>query len=301
MNDKDQSLYIRNLEIIIARKNKKIESMKMNAGIDNHSRCIAYSMSCPVSQIMKDASHLEKELRSIYDIPDSIKGVETSGRSRVFEHLTSLLDQLTYHTSLVEELVESIVSKKWSNPDTEEMSDLNKVVTHWAERIRSEGHIDPGIRITLKLNRYIPNLPMRESELFQVIYHILKNAVEALPTSKGGNVTIKTDISDKNVIFEIMDDGYGISRDIRQKIFDPFYSTKSHSSSGKPHPGLGLYIAEQVIKSYGGRIELHSEESIGTVISVFLPVIENRYRSSGSHINNIDESPQETEVTKNVP
>ncbi|MCK4537822.1 MAG: HAMP domain-containing histidine kinase [Candidatus Krumholzibacteria bacterium] len=281
--------------------------MKMNTGIDNYSRCVAYSMSCPVSQIMKDASHLEKELRSIYDIPDSIKKVETSGRSRLFEHLTSLMEQLTYHTSLVGELVDSIVSKKWSRADTEDMTDLNRVITHWADRIRDEGHIDPGVRLTLKLNRNIPDLPIRESELFQIVYHVLKNAVEAIPSSRGGNVTIKTDISDKTdssnrtVIFEVMDDGYGIQREIRQKVFDQFYSTKNHSSSGKPHPGLGLYIAEQVVRSYGGRIELHSEEGIGTVISIFLPVTENEYRSSGSQINSMNESPQETDVTRNVP
>jgi len=98
-----------------------------------------------------------------------------------------------------------------------------------------------------------------------------------------------------------MDDGHGIQRDIKQKIFDPFYTTKRYSSSGKPHPGLGLHIAEQVVQSHGGRIELHSEEGIGTVISVFLPVIENEYRSSGSQNNDMNKSPQETNVTKNVP
>jgi len=88
-----------------------------------------------------------------------------------------------------------------------------------------------------------------------------------------------------------MDNGYGIRKEIRDKIFTPFYSTKKQREEKENHPGLGLYIACRIAEEYGGRIDLQSEQGIGTVISVFLPISEKAYRSSGSQSDVMDNSP----------
>jgi signal transduction histidine kinase len=68
------------------------------------------------------------------------------------------------------------------------------------------------------------------------------------------------------VVFEIADDGIGMRPEIRDRIFDLFYSSK-----GQAGTGLGLFIARQVIQQHGGRIEVESAPGQGTRFRVRLP------------------------------
>ena len=67
----------------------------------------------------------------------------------------------------------------------------------------------------------------------------------------------------------ISDTGAGIAPEIREKIFDPYFTTKEIGKG----TGMGLAIVHGIVKSYGGFISCHSQPGEGTVFHVFLPVI----------------------------
>ena len=96
------------------------------------------------------------------------------------------------------------------------------------------------------------------------IYHLLFNAVEATP--RGGTITISTLISDENVILEISDTGKGFRGDETEKLFDPFFSTKKHSY------GMGLPLVMHIVIEHLGKIDVESEEGIGTTFRLTFPV-----------------------------
>jgi len=69
---------------------------------------------------------------------------------------------------------------------------------------------------------------------------------------------------------QISDNGIGIPGDQQADIFDPFYTTKEPGKG----TGLGLSVSLSIIESLGGRMEMESAEGQGSVLSVFLPLIE---------------------------
>ena len=126
----------------------------------------------------------------------------------------------------------------------------------------------------------LPKVNVDKAGLKQVILNLIKNAVEAM--SSGGNLYIQTrhfsvPVGSRHVVekkdaigyIEILvrDEGPGIPDAIKEKLFDPYVSTKK---SG--HFGLGLSIAYNIVKSFQGYITCESIPGKGTVFKIELPV-----------------------------
>lgn len=105
-----------------------------------------------------------------------------------------------------------------------------------------------------------------EGELRQVFLAIINNALEAMEGK--GKLQMEIENHGKEVSVRISDTGPGISSKIADQIFSPFITTKSE----KGGTGLGLYIANRIIKEHGGRIEVFSEEGKGATFTITLPI-----------------------------
>ena len=102
------------------------------------------------------------------------------------------------------------------------------------------------------------------TQLSQVLMNLLKNAIHAMPD--GGALTIKTDNSTPNR-FDIMikDTGHGIPLKVKEKIFEPLFSTKVTGT------GLGLPVVKTLVEGHGGSIQVKSKKGVGTTFIVSLP------------------------------
>jgi signal transduction histidine kinase len=116
-----------------------------------------------------------------------------------------------------------------------------------------------------------------DQRLAQVFFNLLTNAKEAIlekqldPSSGLDRKIMLETFKEKNwVVIKITDNGTGIPPHIKDRIFEPFFSTKSEGM-GK---GLGLAICHQIIKSYQGRITVESQEGAGTTVTLSLPSAE---------------------------
>jgi two-component system sensor histidine kinase HydH len=101
-------------------------------------------------------------------------------------------------------------------------------------------------------------------KLRQVIANVVVNAVEATPPS--GTITINAQTHGDRATLTVADDGPGIAPEIKDQIFEPFVTTKSHGT------GLGLAIAHAIVDAHGGRIVVESSPDTGTLVSLQLPV-----------------------------
>jgi signal transduction histidine kinase len=109
------------------------------------------------------------------------------------------------------------------------------------------------------------------SQINQVFLNIISNAAHAIPVERMemGQITLRTQNEGDNMVrIEIQDNGSGISRDVLPKIFDPFFTTKEVGKGS----GMGLSISYKIIQEHGGQIQVKTEEGIGTVFSILLPV-----------------------------
>jgi PAS domain S-box-containing protein len=116
--------------------------------------------------------------------------------------------------------------------------------------------------ITVDCLFYEKVLRTDEVLLRQAIANLIQNAIEAMP--KGGKLSILTDRIDNSFIMKISDTGYGIPEEMRDKIFQPFFSKKEKGT------GLGLAIVQKNITMLDGKVEF-SSSSKGTTFTIVLP------------------------------
>ncbi|MCF4969646.1 ATP-binding protein [Nostoc sp. CMAA1605] len=109
-------------------------------------------------------------------------------------------------------------------------------------------------------------------------FHTTESASSALIQNHPSQIWIRTEqISDRYIAIRIRDNGKGIPTEIRDQIFNPFFSTKPIGKG----TGLGLSISFQIIESHNGRINMISEPDLGTEFTIELPIVEEQdYKES---------------------
>lgn len=105
----------------------------------------------------------------------------------------------------------------------------------------------------------------------QVIINFLSNAVKYSPVTK--DITVKISCDSNMVVLSVCDSGVGISKYHQKRIFDRFYRVNDSNDKKYPGLGIGLYIANQIIKKQNGRIWVESTKEKGSTFSFSLPVL----------------------------
>ena len=104
----------------------------------------------------------------------------------------------------------------------------------------------------------------------QMLYHLLSNALKFTPA--GGTVTVELKKSGGELLLSVADTGCGMDKETMQHIFEPFFTTKKTGEG----TGLGLALADQIIRTHRGRIRAESTIGRGTTFYVYLPVLEQQ-------------------------
>jgi len=125
---------------------------------------------------------------------------------------------------------------------------------------------ESNIKVETSFDDEIPEVMASTNQMRQVMLNILKNAKEAMP--KGGTLTVRTSKEDKHVLIHVQDTGVGIPEEIRDKIFEAFFTTKQKVKG----VGLGLSVCYGIIKDHGGEIKVESEEGKGTTFTIRLSI-----------------------------
>jgi DNA-binding response OmpR family regulator len=147
------------------------------------------------------------------------------------------------------------------------------------------------IQVKRNFNLCIPKINGEPYQIEQIVINALSNAKDALNQREGTgaddpavwkkSIEIKTSLVNEWACIDIIDNGIGMSKAVKEKIFEPFYTTKEVGKA----TGLGLSISYGIIESHKGRIDVSTEEGRGTTMSIKLPVIMKgeEYEESNSH------------------
>ncbi|MCA0150075.1 PAS domain S-box protein [Rossellomorea vietnamensis] len=106
------------------------------------------------------------------------------------------------------------------------------------------------------------------NQLKQVFINIIKNAVEAIPASRDGKVSITLEEQGTNAQVIVKDNGVGMEPGRIEHLGEPFYSTKEKGT------GLGLAVCKKIIQRHKGHIHFQSDKEIGTAVEISLPIEE---------------------------
>ena len=132
----------------------------------------------------------------------------------------------------------------------------------WEENIARESRALE-LRLDLQAGALMQGRPAALSE---VLTNLILNAMDAMPN--GGTLTIATlHTPGRDIRVTVSDTGVGMPETIRQRIFEPFYSTKGEAGSG-----LGLSMAYSIVRRHGGEIHVDSEPGVGTTFALTFPI-----------------------------
>ena len=155
----------------------------------------------------------------------------------------------------------------FSRPNVSSMGqvDLNQCVTDtlFISTHRIQGR--PGLQVQTSLSPNLPFILGDESQLKQVILNLLTNAFDAVADK--GLIRISTQVRDGQVELIVADSGSGIPEGLKEKLFEPFYTTKPVGKG----IGIGLSTCYTIVQQHQGTIRVESNEGEGTAFCVTLP------------------------------
>ncbi len=122
---------------------------------------------------------------------------------------------------------------------------------------------DKGVNLEERLDSRLPSIQADPIQLNQAVLNLLKNAMEA--TGPEGRIILASGSQDDGVWFSIQDTGKGMTPEVRNKIFHPFFTTKEKGT------GLGLAVVHKIITDHGGTIDLETAPEAGSIFTVRLP------------------------------
>jgi K+-sensing histidine kinase KdpD len=113
--------------------------------------------------------------------------------------------------------------------------------------------------------KFSGNVVLDPDKMFRVFYNIASNAADAMP--RGGKLFVNVFREKNNLVMEFKDKGCGMPAEVRERIFEPFFT------HGKKHgTGLGMSIVKKIMDDHKGKIKIESREGKGTTIQLYLPL-----------------------------
>jgi len=117
----------------------------------------------------------------------------------------------------------------------------------------------------------VPTVGMEASSLGQVVMNLLLNAAQARDPDAAGQhrMVVRVGVDGDDALISVADNGVGIFPDDRERIFDPYFTTRPDGT------GLGLAVARELVSSAGGALDVLSEPKMGSTFSVRLPLVKH--------------------------
>lgn len=145
--------------------------------------------------------------------------------------------------------------------------DLNELIQDGFNALESR-FSRTGIELRCDLGPDLPALSADRSQIMQALTNVVVNAVQAMPD--GGLLTLSTARDGDHLLIMVEDTGVGIPEESREKIFNPFFTTKDVNEG----VGLGLAVAHGIVVSHNGSIEVASRVGQGSRFTIRLPIDE---------------------------
>ena len=192
----------------------------------------------------------------------------------VRENLPAAMEDSLQGVKRLAEIVSSMKRFSHSGDDREkEPGDLNQAVRD--SMAVSQNLWKYHLEIETELDKELPLVPCFVTEISQVVLNLIVNATHAIidakeqDETKEGKIFIRSAREKESVTIEVRDNANGIPEKIKEKIFDPYFTTKKIGEG----TGQGLALAQSlIVKTHGGRLEFKTEKGTGTSFFISLPL-----------------------------
>lgn len=227
-----------------------LQSERM-ATIGKMAAQVAHEIRNPLSSIGLNVELLADEVkRSDVGARDDVKGLFTTILSEI-DRLNLVIEEYLHFAHMPRQ-------DRTVQPLTGLLIEVCRLIE------REAAH--QGITLTPRFPEAPLHVLIDEQQVRQTILNVVRNAFQAMP--EGGELRVEAARLDQHAEVRLQDTGVGIPAEHLDRIFQPFYTTKTMGT------GLGLTYAQQVIQEHQGSISLESAQGMGTTVTIRLPLVE---------------------------
>ncbi|MEM9190520.1 MAG: response regulator [Myxococcota bacterium] len=221
---------------------------------------VAHELNNPLAYVISNLRLMQEEI-------STLQPVLAPERLKVF---TELVEESSQGAGRMSHIVRDLKTFSRADDDMSGPIDLDKVIESsinmaW-NQLRHRARV-------VKAFGDLPKVTANESRIGQVVLNLLLNAAQALPEGHAdqNEVRVRTRTDDHGwAVVEIEDTGSGITKETLARMYDPFFTTKSHGT------GLGLSICHNIVHAAGGEINVDTTVGAGTTFQLRLPPAERQ-------------------------
>ncbi len=175
------------------------------------------------------------------------------------EEIGEILSSGKEAISVMEKLIAQTMEFIRGNEGELERCSLNEIVETACNFTRQQANKN-GIKINKNLTEENPQIIANKSQIVQVILNLLSNSFDAV--EKNPLINLKTYSRDGEIFLEVEDNGKGIGKDLQNKIFNKYFTTKTNGA------GIGLAVSKEILERHNAEIYLESEPGKGTKFTI---------------------------------
>ena len=271
------------LDSLKSTQSQLIQSEKM-ASLGELTAGIAHEIQNPLN-FVNNFSEVSNEL--IDEMKEELSKGNYDDAKEIADDVKQNLEKINHHGKRADAIVKGMLQHSQSSSGQKEPTDINKLADEYL-RLAYHGlrAKDKSFNATLKTDydESIGNINVIPQDIGRVILNLITNAFyavderkkqqpENLPTGQAGyepTVSVSTKKINDGLEIKVSDTGNGIPKNILDKIFQPFFTTKPTGRG----TGLGLSLAYDIVKAHGGELKVETREDEGSSFTIVLPVPE---------------------------
>ena len=193
-----------------------------------------------------------------------LEGSNDEKSTMMRDALEKAADQATRAGQIIRRLRDFV-----SRGESERRVESIKRLVEEASALALVGIKDRGIRVQFRFDPSVDRVLADRVQIQQVLLNLIRNAVDAMEASHGGNLTVAITPDENGYVrISVTDSGSGIAPEIAEQLFQPFITTKHHGM------GVGLSISRTIVQAHGGRIWVEPNPPGGTTFHFTLAVVD---------------------------
>lgn len=221
-------------------------------------------------QFVDTATHeLRTPLANIKAYAETLALADVIDIEQQKQFLNTINSEATRLARFVDDLLSVSSMELGSLSLNKQVTDLRRMLSDVLAKIQPQIE-EKQLSLEVALPEKMPEPELDKDKIATVLVNLLGNAVKYTPAK--GRVIFRVNITDKQIDISVEDTGVGIAEDELEKVFDKFFRSNDPRVQEQTGTGLGLALAQEVVRLHGGRITVESEINKGSTFSVLLPL-----------------------------
>ncbi len=266
-----ESLKVKTAEIISARD----EMERLNRSLENRVEARTRELRSAQDELIKKerlaaigqmSSVVGHEIRnplavinnSIYFIKTKLGAAPQQPDPKMLKHISIIESEIRQANGIIDEILGFARTREFNLKP----ASLNS----YLEDLTMSFPFPPHVELVKQFSPENPGVNIDADQLAQALRNLIKNGIEVMP--ERGRVYVRSEVVSQDwVRVDIEDEGPGIPKDVLEKIFAPFFTTKARGT------GLGLAVVKKVTDGHKGKVEVVSTVGKGTCFKIYLPIV----------------------------